>query len=79
MATTKWTVPIKRTILDVYVVDANSVTEAGMAAQRAITKGDKPHRSDEVGFRVLTASKMKDDADTDTAVNDASAAAFKED
>jgi hypothetical protein len=58
----KYTVPIVRTVQDVYVVEARSGTEAGMAAATRIAAGDAPDTSRELSRRVLSAKTVLDDS-----------------
>ncbi len=58
----KYTVPIVRTVQDVYIVEARSGTEAGMAAAVRIAAGDEPDTSRELSRRVLSAKTVLDDA-----------------
>jgi len=57
----KYTVPIVRTVQDVYVVEARSGTEAGMAAAVRIAAGEEPDSSRELRRRVLSAKTVLDD------------------
>lgn len=57
----KYTVPIVRTVQDVYVVEARSATEAGMVAATRIANGDPPDSSKEQGRKVLSAKTLADD------------------
>lgn len=57
----KYTVPIVRTLQDVYVVEARSATEAGMAAATRIAAGEPPDSSRELSRRVLSAKTVLDD------------------
>jgi hypothetical protein len=56
----KYTVPIVRTIQDVYEVDARSATEAGMVAATRIAAGDQPDSTKELSRRVLSAKTISD-------------------
>lgn len=60
----KYTVPIVRTIEEVYIVEARSGTDAGVQAATRIANGDAPDYSRELSKRVLSAKTLTDDVNT---------------
>lgn len=54
----KFTVPVIRTIQDIYIVEANSATEAGMIAGARILAEDEPDIRREQSRKVLSAKTL---------------------
>lgn len=59
----KFTVPVVRTVQDVYIVEARSATEAGMIAGARIYGDGAPDTSRELSRKVLSAKRVVDEPD----------------
>lgn len=61
----KYSVPIKRTTLDVFIVEARSGSDAAFQAAERISKGDAPDQTRELNRQVLSAKQIVDDPATE--------------
>ena len=65
----KYSVPVTRKVLDVYVVEARNATHAGMVAAELISNDDKPTHSHELSRTVMSAKPMVPDQQTAITIN----------
>lgn len=59
----QFSVPIKKTVLEVYIVDARSATDAGAKAMLRMANGESPDSVRQVTATILSAHRVLDDTE----------------
>jgi hypothetical protein len=59
----QFSVPIKRTVLEVYIVDARSATDAGAKAMLRMANGEQPDSVRQVTATILSAHRVMEDTE----------------
>jgi hypothetical protein len=59
----QFSVPIKRTVLEVWLVDARSATDAGAKAMLRMANGEKPDDVRNVTATIMSAHRVLDDTE----------------
>ncbi len=59
----QFSVPIKKTVLEVYIVDARSATDAGAKAMLRMANGEQPDSVRQVTATILSAHRVMEDTE----------------